>query len=145
MVARAVGFTLAEVVMALGLLAMLLLGAVGVFTSLFASSRKTTSNLVGLSFVNQKLEELAEAGSFTSISGSEGSYVLDPNLGTRFYYTVHCQPLSGVTTGPNRYLGGYHVTVEAWWNAQSPTELHLGEGLRRVRAERFLYPRSLVP
>lgn len=131
--------------MALGLLAMLLLGAVGVFTSLFASSRKTTTNLVGLSFVNQKLEELVEAGTFNSMTGSEGTYVLDPNLGTKFFYTVQCQPLSGVISGPKRYLGGYQVTIEAWWNAQSPGELHLGEGLRRVRVERFIYPRSLIP
>lgn len=144
-VARAGGFTLAEIVMALGLLALLLLGSVGVFTSLFASSRKTTSTLVGLTFVNQKLEELAESGSFTSTSGTEGAYVLDPNLGTQFYYTVVCQPLSGVTSGSTRYLGGYHVSIEAWWNAQTPTQIHVGEGLRRVKVERFIYPRVLVP
>lgn len=139
------GFTLAELVISLGLLTLLLVGCVCLFTRLLTANRKASSTMVGVTFANLKLEEIAETNNFASLQGSQGMYMMDPGLGTRFYFQTQAQPLSGVTTGSSQYLGGFLVTIDVWWNANSPTELKPGVGLQRVQVRRFLYPRVPVP
>lgn len=138
-------FTLAELVIALGLMTLLVVGCVCLFTRLLAANRKASSTMVGVTFANLKLEEIAETNNFTSLQGSQGMYLMDPNLGTRFYFQTQAEPLSAVTTGTSPYLGGFLVTIDVWWNSSSPTELKPGVGLQRVRVRRFLYPRVAVP
>lgn len=131
--------------MALGILTMLVVGSVVLFTSLLASNRKTSSTMLGVSFANLKLEEISESANFASLSGSQGAYVMDPSLGTQFFFKTQSEPLQGDVTGTSQYLGGYLVTVDVWWNTDSPTRARPGVGLQRVRVSRFLYPRVYVP
>ncbi|MBT9583037.1 hypothetical protein IV102_06800 [bacterium] len=138
-------FTLAELVIALGLLTILLIGSVTLFTRLLAANRKTSSTMVGVTFACLKLEEIVESNNFAAVTGSQGSYVMDPNLGTQFCFQIQSEPLQSVTGGTTPYLGGYLVTVDVWWNAATPTQAKPGVGLQRVQLRRFLYPRVNVP
>jgi len=142
---RVRAFTLAELIIALGLLTIVLVGSVSLFTYLLAANRKATSTMVGLTFAAAKLEEIVETSNVASVTGSQGTYVMDPNLGTQFYFQTQSAPLSGVTSGTNQYLGGYLVTVDVWWNTDSPTRAKPGVGLQRVQLRRFLYTRTMVP
>lgn len=137
--------TLAEVILAMGLISLLIVGSITLMTSLLASNQKTNAALAGLTFANTKLEEIAEAGSYTNLVGAQESYVMDANQGTRFYFRTDCRPLSGDLTSTSPYLGGYFLTLEVWWNADSPTRLVAGSGLRSVRLHRFFYPQVAVP
>ena len=139
------GFTLAELMLSLGLLTVILIGSVSLFTRLLAANRKVASTMVGVTFAHSKLEEIAESGNFSNLNGSQGVYLMDPSLGTQFYYRTQSEPLSAVTSGSSQYLGGYLVHIDVWWNANSPTEAKPGVGLQRVQVSRFLYPRVYVP
>ncbi len=142
---RVRGFSLAELMIAFGLLAMILIGSITLFTSLLAANRKSASTMVGITFANLKLDEIAESATFTNLSGAQGVYVMDPNLGTQFFFQTQATPLSAVTSGTSPYLGGYLVTVDVWWNSSSPTQAKAGVGLQSVKLQRFLYPRVAVP
>ncbi len=139
------GLTLAELVVAFGLMTLILLASIQLFTYLLASGGKNTANLVALNLATSKLEEEV-AGTSAGGRGVIKAYTLDPASNTQFYYEIVRLPMSG---NPNdatgAYLGGYTVTVQVWWNTDSPTRTHAGVGLQRVRLSRFVYPRTAVP
>ena len=139
------GLTLAELVVAFGLMTLILLASIQLFTYLLASGGKTTANLVALNLATSKLEEEVSGAS----AGGRGvlkAYTLDPASNTQFYYEITRLPMSGNPTDPSgAYLGGFTVSVQVWWNTDSPTRTHAGVGLQRIRLSRFIYPRTAVP
>jgi len=139
------GLTLAELVVAFGLMTLILLASIQLFTYLLASGGKTTANLVAINLATMKLEEEI-SGVSAGGTGTIKAYTLDPASNTQFYYEITRAPMSGNPTAPTgAYLGGFTVTVQVWWNTDSPTRAHAGVGLQRVRLSRFIYPRTTVP
>lgn len=135
-----------ELVVALGLLSLLLVGSLQVLAYLLVSNNKNGSALVGSACAQQKLEEVITAGSFTGGSGTLAAYTVDASTRTPFYFRASSAPLPGDLSSVNaKYLGGYLVTVDVWWNAAQPDQLRGGRGLQTVQAQRFVYPRVLVP
>lgn len=140
------GLTLAELVLAVGLLTLLLLGCARLFMVLLAGSNKSNATSVGVQLAEAKLEELVAATSTATSAGVLEAYTVDASTQTRFFYQASVTPLSGdVTSSSRNYLGGYLIRVDCWWNSSSPKELRPGVGLQTVHVERFFYPRRRVP
>lgn len=138
------GLTLAELVVAVGLMTLLLLASIQLFTHLLASGSKTTASMVAMNLATTRLEE--EISGVASNGGVMSAYTLDPASNTQFYYQVTRAPMSGDPNAPKgAYLGGFTVTVQVWWNSDSPTRAKPGVGLQQVRLSRFVYPRTNVP
>jgi len=143
--AQSRGLTIAEIVLSLGLLSIMMLGLIRLFTALLASSSKNTRTLVGSQFASQKLEEVIASGIYSNASGNLAAYTVDASTQTQFYYQVRCDALSASLTNPDvSYLGGYVVTVQVWWNSDSPQRARPGVGLQTAQVQRFFYPRTQV-
>jgi len=139
------GLTLAELVVAVGLMLLLLLASVQLFAYLLASGSKTSANLVAINLASMKLEEEVSGTSPTN-SGVIKAYTLDPASNTQFYYEITRLPLSGdPNAAKGAFLGGHTVCVQVWWNSDSPTRTHAGVGLQQVKLSRFIYNRTAVP
>lgn len=124
---------------------MMILGLVRLFATLLASSSKNTRTLVGSQFASQKLEEVIASGIYSSASGNLAAYTVDASTRTEFFYQVRCDAFSASLTDPDvSYLGGYLVTVQVWWNTDSPEKARPGVGLQTAQAQRFFYPRTQV-
>jgi type II secretory pathway pseudopilin PulG len=137
--------TLAELVVAVGLMTMLLLASIQLFTHLLASGGKTTASMVAMNLATSKLEEEI-SGSNPGNGGVIAAYTLDPASNTQFYYQVTRAPMSGDPNAPKgAYLGGFTVTIQVWWNTDSPSRARPGVGLQQVRLSRFVYTRTSVP
>ena len=139
--------TLAELVLSLGLLAVLIISLIGLFTRLLHGSTKSTNLTAGQLFAAQKLEQLITTGSYaTDLNGQAGAYVTDVSSKTNFYYQVSRSNISQSTAKTETtYLGGFYVTVRVWWNVNSPNQARAGEGLQTTQASRMVYPRVAVP
>lgn len=139
------GLTLAELIVAFGLMTLILLASIQLLTYLLASGGKNTASLVALQFATSKIEEEV-AGASPGAKGVEKAYTLDPASNTQFYYEISRTPLSGdPNAATGAYLGGFTVTVQVWWNGDNASRARAGVGLQQVRLSRFVYPRTTVP
>ena len=75
------GLTLAELVVAFGLMTLILLASIQLFTYLLASGGKTTANLVAMNLATMKLEEEV-SGVSAGGAGTIKAYTLDPASNT---------------------------------------------------------------
>lgn len=139
---RKAGLTLAEIVVSLGILAFMIITTVMLFTGLVSGSTKSSGRAAAQTFATQTLERVIQDGTFSSTPTGD-VYSTDPVTQTRYSYRVSSERVSGDST--KGYLGGYFVTVETWWNIDSPTQAKSGEGFRSVKASRFVYSRKMVP
>lgn len=139
------GLTLGELVVSLGLLTLMMLGLIRLFTVLLSSSTKNSRNLVGTHFAAQKLEEVIASAAFNNSTGNLEAYTVDASTRTQFYFRVQSEPLSASLADPDAiYLGGFLVTVQVWWNSQTPEQARPGVGLQTAQVSRFYYPRIQV-
>ncbi len=139
---RRAGLTLAEIVVSLGILAFLIVTTVMLFTTLVSGSTKSSGRAAAQTFASQTLERVIQDGTFSTIPAGD-VYSTDPVTLTRYSYRVSSERVPGDSA--KGYLGGYFVTVETWWNVDSPTQAKSGEGFRSVKASRFVYARKMVP
>lgn len=138
--------SIAELVMAIGLLALMLLSCIQLFTQLLASNGKNRGDLAAITFATHVLEAVVEGGSATTGSGVQAAYATDPNSAVQYYYEVTRQPLphdNQPATGI--YTGGYQLRVQVWWNSDSAAQLKPGVGLLSATVSRFVYTRETVP
>ena len=133
------GLTMAELVLALGLLAVILVSLVGLFTTLLGSSAKSTNMTVGHYFAVQKLEEAILKGNFNEDGDERDIYSMDANNKTHFAYRVRSTAINGYA-GDYGYRGGQYVLVSVyWWNGELQ-EARAGQGLLHTSVGRFCYP-----
>lgn len=143
------GFSLAEIILSLGLCALLILSVAGLFTQLLGASTKTGELSAGQIFAAQKLDDLIQNGTYDQVghsSGAGSAYVTDASSKTNFYYQMTKSNLPANASSTARtYLGAYYLTVQVWWNTDSPTQCRPGTGLQTTQASRLIYPRVSVP
>lgn len=133
------GLTMAELVLALGLLAVILVSLVGLFTTLLGSSSKSTNMTVGHYFAVQKLEEAILNGNFVDGGEDREIYSMDAGHKMRFAYKVRSTAINGYA-GDYGYRGGQYVQVSVyWWNGDI-NEARAGQGLLYTSVGRFCYP-----
>lgn len=138
------GLTMAELVLALGLLATILISVVGLFMSLLGSSAKSSNQTVGHYFAQQKLEEAVLKGNFNEDGSETDIYSMDAANKTHFAYRVRATAISHYA-GDVGYRGGYYVQVSVyWWNGEL-NEARAGQGLLHTGLGRFCYPGPTVP
>lgn len=124
------GLTLAETVLALGLLTTIALAVIGVFSKLLTAGVKNADQSVGRALAEKVLDRALQEGppgwGVGSGSTQINLYSHDNYSGTSFTYSV--TPVRLTTPKPTYPMGNvYHVQVEVyWWNGA-----HDGTGSRR--------------
>ena len=123
---RPCGLTLAEIVLTLGLMAVLLLVVVGVFTKLMMSSVKSTDLTTASTLAQTILEhavrqgppEWGIGGDFSTTGGRAEFYTHDTNISTKFVYQVK---VDRATTPPESSMGTlYNIKVIVnWWGEEA--------------------------
>lgn len=140
------GLTVAEMVVATALLALLIVATVQVFASMLMVNTKNRANLVALNLATSKLEEVSEQANFATSLSQQSLYLNDPSLSTQYYVEVSREPVPGDPLDlASPYSGGYLFTVRVWWNQDQPGRPKAGIGLQQVSVSRFLYSRAVVP
>lgn len=120
------GMTIAESVVAFGLMAVLAVVVIGVFSKLLVSSAKSTDLTAGQLLAKSVLDRAARqgpdqwgvGGSTTNFGGGAQLYAHDKTTGTRFVYEVLPVRLNTDIMG-----NLYEVTVTVtWWRDQVDPE-----------------------
>ncbi|HIB67773.1 MAG TPA: type II secretion system protein [Phycisphaerales bacterium] len=132
------GLTLSEIVMALGLLTVISLAVIGVFTKLLSASTKNTDRTAAHLLAQSALDKAARQGPPDwgfGLSGSTGTASISDKLSTNNDQT-ETEFTTTITVGkvtdadPKIYLGNlYDVTVSvSWWGKKR-------QGLGRLSTE----------
>lgn len=123
------GFTIGELIVALGLLAVIATVVVGLFLRLTVSSTKSEDQTVALEIANRLLDEYAEADPSTwNVSANQDLETHDPSSKTTFYYRLRNRKISD-DSNPMGYLFRLDVDV-SWWPAD-PANPHASTMHRR--------------
>ncbi|MCW5871531.1 MAG: hypothetical protein KIS61_30035 [Candidatus Eremiobacteraeota bacterium] len=140
------GLTVAEMVVATALLALLIVATVQVFASMLLVNTKNRANVVAMNLATSKLEEVTEQANFTTGLSQQALYLSDSSLSTQYYVEVTRESVAGDPLDlASPYSGGYLFTVRVWWNQDQPGRPKAGIGLQQVSVSRFLYSRAVVP
>ena len=128
------GLTLLETVIALGLLALLLIGMSGLFLRLLAGAEKSNDLSAGLLVAERILQDECAAARFESSPGVESTqlYSHDGEASQEFLYQVTCSPMQVSASGAPIY----YVDVQVWWMGGS----RHGQGKLSTRAGRLAAP-----
>ena len=140
------GLTVAEVVVALGLLSILVIVVLGLFTQLLASTTKNTLLQAGTLHADRVLNETIRnvrpsPPAFDLVSmDQEGIYTHDETNLTIFYHTLTATPV--VTYNVNEPGETWELEVEVnWWAADpnDPTRVRPGYGKLFTKQHRVVY------
>ena len=128
------GLTLLETVIALGVLAILLIGLSGLFLRLLAGAEKSNDLSAGLLVAERILQQECSAARFQSSPAGQSTllYNHDGATAQEFLYQVTCSPMTVVTGGQPIY----YVDVQVWWSGGS----RQGQGRLSTRAGRLATP-----
>jgi Tfp pilus assembly protein PilV len=125
--------TLLETVIALGVLAVLLIGLSGLFLRLLAGAEKSNDTSAGLLVAERLLQQECNTGKFqSSPPQSTLLYTHSGEQAQEFLYQVTCSPMQ-VTAGGKPI---YYVDVQVWWSGGS----RAGQGRLSTRAGRLVTP-----
>ena len=115
--------TLAELILAMGLLLTLMLSVAALFGKLMSSSAKSNDQAVGIVFADRVLDRASAQASKTypaftpGLQGGQGFYVQDPSTQTQFFYSLSAHEITptrnALSTSP-----GESWLLEAevrWW------------------------------
>lgn len=148
---RRKGITLAEVILAVGLLGLILVSVIGLFQSLLSSTTKSSDLTTATALAEDRLNELiAQRPIYLSTYGvdfptqvlQQGVYVHDSADQTTFYTqanpeVLYDDPAVGKT---------YYLEVEIFWGTADPTAraaTRAGQGLQSIKMGRVVYvPKS---
>lgn len=130
------GLTLAEVVLALGLLATISLSLVALFSKLIASSTKTGDLSAGRILAEKVLDRAVRNGPSSnwglggSLGGTRDITTRDEASHTTFIYSVTPSLLKEQVWAPGawRTTRLYHVEVEVYWWVDDPTQSRVDLG-----------------
>jgi hypothetical protein len=145
---RSDGLTLSEIIVALGLTAILSLIVLGVFTKLLLSSTKstdlTTASLLARGVLEKVVREgpVGTAGTvrFPELEGETELFTQDRGSKTKFFYQVSSARL---TTEADSGIGTLHnvrVTV-SWWEDDGAESSRADYGKLSTQVERTVYVR----
>ena len=132
------GLTLAEFVLALGLLAMLLVSVGGLMTRLLAATSKSSDLTAGMELAQRVLNDVVLRGTYDT-SHALTRYALyshNDQLVTEFTYQVTSTPVSIPDSPPS-----YYVVVDTWWwGAEKNRDSRANMGKLHARLGRLVSP-----
>ena len=138
------GLSVAEILIATAILAVLLVAVLGLFAQLLASTTKNSHLQTGTYFADRVLNQAIREARPTApafdayVEGQEGIYTHDQAAATIFYHRLKATRLTPVDVpGESWYL---EVEV-SWWQADSsdPTRARPGSGKLFTRQGRMVY------
>lgn len=119
---RRLGFTIAELVLAIGLLALIAVVSIGFFVRLTVSSTKSEDQTVALELANKVLEEYAGLDpAYWQVATAEDFSSRDPRTQTTFYYNFRYRRLS---QSDARMGHLYRLDVDVSWWPADPNNPH---------------------
>lgn len=139
--------TLAEVMLAVGLLGLILLSVMGLFHSLLASTSKSNDMTVATVMAQQRLNELVtQQPAYKSAYGqdfpndvlTQAVYAHDSQSSSTFYSKARPELLKDE---PN-FGRTYYLEVEVYWNTADPNQVAANrhqQGAQSVKAGRVVY------
>ncbi|MCA9794377.1 MAG: hypothetical protein KC910_21365 [Candidatus Eremiobacteraeota bacterium] len=135
-------FSLLELVLAFGIVALLFLTLGLLFLSLLRGSAKASNTTVGVVFAEDVLDSVIRNDLYSASAGprSQGIYTVDEANQTNFFYTVDSTQVPAVA---GVHAGGYLVTVEVWWWTGDAQQARAGQGRLSTRVTRLHLPGSL--
>lgn len=132
------GLTLAEFVLALGLMAMLLVFVGGLMTRLVAASNKSGDLSVGMELAQRLLDETVLRGTYDTSQAltSYAVYSHGDQLATEFTYQITSTPIAVPDSPPS-----YFVVVDTWWwGADKNRDSRTNMGKLHARLSRLVSP-----
>jgi type II secretory pathway pseudopilin PulG len=141
------GVSLAEVMLAVGLLGIILVSVIGLFQSLLSSSSKSTDLSVATVMAQERLNELVAdqpnhfkvyAMDFPPQVLGQTVYAHDSQSPTQFYHQASTELLRD-EPGFGRT---YYLEVQVFWNTSDPNVVsknRLGQGQQSVKMGRVVY------
>lgn len=138
------GLSVAEILIATAVLAVLLVAVLGLFAQLLASTTKNNHLQTGTYFADRVLNQAIRQARPTApafdpfVEGQEGIYTHDQAAATIFYHHLRATRLTPVEVpGESWYL---EVEV-SWWQADvsDPTRARPGSGKLFTRQGRMVY------
>jgi prepilin-type N-terminal cleavage/methylation domain-containing protein len=116
------GFTISELVVAIGLLAIIAVVVIGLFVRITVSSSKSVDQSAALELAHRVLDEYADADPSTwdAVESDQDLQTHDPALKTTFYYRLSNRRIS---TAEDEMGNLYRLDVDvSWWpaNAANP-------------------------
>lgn len=116
------GFTIAELVFAIGLLALIAVVSIGFFVRLTASSTKSGDQAVAVELASRVLEEYSQRDpAYWALNSGEELSTHDPETNTTFYYRLRYRRLSPADA---RMGDLYRLDVDVSWWAPDPSNRH---------------------
>lgn len=143
MVGRWRGLSLLELLVALGLLAVLFVTLSTLLLTLLQASSKNVNGSAGLAVAEKTLDECIRLGTYWPVPNEQalGIYTLDNKSQTKFWSRISTVPV--IANSGLQMSGGYYVEVEVWWwaeqGAASGTRRD-GQGATHCKLGRFHYP-----
>jgi prepilin-type N-terminal cleavage/methylation domain-containing protein len=131
------GFTLAEIVVSLGLFSIMLLTVAFMFTRLLGTSAKGSNLVVGAAVAEEVIEHVITNDLYTSLSlsGVQRQFATDDQNTTEFFYQVDSTELPRV---PGTIGRSYHLKVAVWWWSDNANEARSGQGKLSYEVERIV-------
>lgn len=119
---RRSGFTVAELIVAIGLLAVIAVFVIGLFVRLTASSSKSADQSVALEVASRFLDEYARATpeDWKTVSSKQELQTRDPASSTSYYYRLRYKPIDD---GASQMGDLYRLDVDVFWWPTNPSKL----------------------
>lgn len=143
-IARDRGLTVAEVVVAIGVLATMLVAVLLLFTQLMASTTKNNLVNLGSLYADRILEQTVKNRSLSApafqplVSGEESVVSHGDESSTTFAYRVEATQLTPTTTPGEQWL--LEVEVQWWHDTPStPSKGRAGYGRLSTKQRRIVY------
>lgn len=136
-------FTLAEMLLAMGLLTLMFLTVAMLFAQLLKHSAKSSNLAVGTVYAERVMEQALAIGVDAlppRFGASEGIYSVDEASQTQFFYRVEVGRVLTATVVPS-----YVIRVPVWWWSTAPNQARQGSGKQSVTLQRFHTPGSTSP
>lgn len=122
MLLRRNGFTVAELIVAIGFLAIIAVVVIGLFVRLTSSSSKSADQSVALEVASRLLDEYAGASpeSWKTASNQLDLQTRDPGARTTFYYRFRSKQIDDTKS----LMGDlYRLDVDVYWWPDDPKNL----------------------
>lgn len=136
---RPAAFTVSELVVAIGLLAIIAVVVIGLFVRITASSSKSVDQTVALEIANRVLDQYANSSpsEWDSASSQQDLQTRDPASKTTFHYHLESRPL---TNGTSKMGDMYRLDVNVyWWTNKESEDQRRDYGRLRVRLSRCVF------
>lgn len=136
---RWAAFTVAELVVAIGLLAVIAVVVIGLFVRITASSSKSADQTVALEIANRVLDQYANSSpaDWETASSKQDLQTRDPASKTTFHYHLESRPLTHSTSNMGDM---YRLDVNVyWWTNREAEDTRRDYGRLRVRLSRCVF------